>query len=103
MIGKWTEIRDAIEAFFVSHESAIVNFFKPFALALEKDGKQILIDAAMAAVTAAESTPGGGQAKMAAALAMIAETLQKEGVAYVESEARAAAELALQNLKAAAV
>lgn len=94
------DIVHEVEGVFESTSKKVAQFLKPFAAQLEAQGKVILIDAAQSAVAVGEATPGSGEVKMLAALAAFAATTAKEGVPYLESEARALIEVALQNVKA---
>lgn len=95
-----TEIKSLISRFEASPVAASIEaFFAPFISSLESEGKSIAIAAATNAVTIGESTPGTGEVKMAAALAAFSATVAAQGLPYVESEARALIEVALQNLK----
>lgn len=99
--NEWHDLVQKAESLFVSNSSVLVAFLKPWAAQLEQEGKTVLIDAAQAAVTVGEATPGSGEDKMLAALAAFAASCVKESLPYIESEARALIEVALQNFKAA--
>lgn len=88
-----------VKGWFISKVPEIESFFAPFISSLETEGKTVLIAAATSAVTVGEATPGTGEAKMLAALAAFSSTVVAQGLPYVESEARALIEIALQNLK----
>lgn len=100
-MSEFTEIRDEVENFFISKVPEVEAFFKPFIASLEAEGKTVLIAAATSAVATGEATPGTGEAKMLAALASFSATVLAQGIPYVESEARALIEVALQNFKSA--
>ncbi|WP_020471451.1 hypothetical protein [Zavarzinella formosa] len=97
-MSTFTKIRDAVEGFFTG---PVWNFVKPFITALEADEQQVLITAAKNAVSAGFATEGGGEVKMAAALASFTAEVIAKGLPFIESQARALIELALQNAKAA--
>lgn len=98
-MSEWTEFRDKVESFFVSESQVVIDFLKPFASTIEAEGKQILISAATNAVSVGEAAPGTGLVKMEAALAAFSATIIAQGLPYIESEARALIEVALQNFK----
>lgn len=96
-MSTWTKFRDNVELFFTS---TVWNFMKPFVAILESQGSSILIAAAENAVAIGFSTSGGGQVAMAAALASFSAEVVAKGLPFIESEARALIEVALQNVKA---
>ena len=87
-----------IEAFF---SGTLWGFLKPFIESIEKDGGHLLITAAQNAVAVGFAAPGGGEAKMLAALAAFSAEVAANGLPFVESQARALIEVALQSAKAA--
>jgi hypothetical protein len=97
-----SHIWDAIKHLFVSTSQAIIEFLQPFALAIEQGGEEILITAAKNAVQVGFAAPGDGSAKMAAALAAFTEEVTAKGLPFLENQARALIEVALQNAKASA-
>jgi hypothetical protein len=97
-MSTWTKVRDAIENFF---SGPVWAFVKPFIESLEANGSQILIAAAENAVAIGFTATGGGEAKMAEALASFSAEVAAKGLPYIESQARALIELALQKKKAA--
>jgi hypothetical protein len=97
-MSAWTNIRNAIEAFF---SGPVWNFIKPIVLVIESQGGQMLITAAENAVAAGFAAGGGGPAMMAAALTVFETEVVKNGLPFIESQARALIELALQKAKAA--
>lgn len=97
-MSTWTKVRDAIESFFTG---PVWAFLKPFAAILESEGSSILIAAAENAVTVGFAATGGGDVKMAAALAAFSADVVTKGLPFVESQARALIEVALQKAKAA--
>ncbi len=96
-MSTWTKIRDAVEGFF---SGPVWTFVKPFIQIIESQGGQILITAAENAVVAG-ATAGGGAAAMTAALASFEAEVVAKGLPFVESQARALIEVALQKAKAA--
>jgi hypothetical protein len=94
------KVWEHIKEWFVSESKEIIEFLKPVVKIIERDGKQLLIATAITAVQQAQQAGGSGSDKMSAALKSIEATLMTAGIAFVESEARMIAELALQNLKA---
>ena len=94
----WVKVRNAVTSFFTG---TMYNFLKPFIDTIERNGGQILIAAAENAVQVGFATTGGGQAAMAAALKAFASQVASQGLPFIESQARAMIELALQRAKAA--
>jgi hypothetical protein len=97
-MSTWVKLRDAVEAFFTGPVAA---FISPFLKAIEQQGPTLLIAAAENAVAAGFAAPGAGEAKMVAALASFSAEMVAKGLPFVESQARALIEVALQNAKAA--
>jgi hypothetical protein len=97
-MSTWTKVRDAVESFFTG---PVWDFLKPFAAILESEGSSILIAAAEDAVTAGFAAPGNGEAKMAVALASFSAEVIAKGLPFIESQARALIEVALQKAKVA--
>ena len=97
-MSTWTHLRDAVEGFFTG---TVWTFLKPFVVSIERNGGRILIAAAENAVQAGFAATGGGQASMAAALASFSAQVVAEGLPFIESQARALIEVALQKAKAA--
>ena len=105
-------VKNAVVSLFTSVKSKLVAFFSAgasaIATSIEKQlpeaGEEIVTfveTAALDAVTAAEVTPGGGTAKMTAALAAFAVDLATKGITLAETEMRALLENALLQFKAA--
>jgi len=80
-------------------QAAATGFFDALARSIEENGGQVLRNAALAAVRAAEATGGPGEKKFAAALNQVILTLQTEGVPVVINAVRGAIEaaVALEN------
>lgn len=97
-MSTWTSVRNAVEAFFTGY---VWDFLKPFVMTIESQGGQILVAAAESAVSVGFTTPGDGTVKMAAALASFSASMVAQGLPFIESQARALIEVALQNAKAA--
>ena len=95
-MSTFTKLRDT---FFSFIEGPLWNFLKPFVDALESQGSTILIAAAENAVAVGFATAGGGQVAMAAALASFSAEVVEKGLPFVESQARALIEVALQKAK----
>lgn len=95
-MSTWTKVRDAVEDFFTG---TVMSFLKPFISTLESQGGSILISAAETAVTAGFAATGGGSAAMAAALSVFESQVVANGIPFIESQARALIEVALQNVK----
>lgn len=97
-MSTFTKIRDAVEGFFTG---PVWNFIKPFVTALEGEEQGVLITAAKNAVSVGFATPGTGEAKMLAALASFTAEVTEKGLPFIESQARALIEVALQSIKTA--
>lgn len=95
-MSAWTKVRDAVEGFFTG---PLWTFLSPFVTALESEEGQVLITAAENAV-AIGFTAGGGAVGMTAALASFEAEVIAKGLPFVESQARAIIEVALQKAKA---
>lgn len=95
-MSTWTKVRDAVESFFTG---PVWSFIKPFAEALESEEGQVLIAASENAVQVGFATPGDGIVKMTAALASFSAEIISKGLPFVESQARALIEVALQKAK----
>lgn len=88
-----------IEAFIFG---PVWAFVKPFITIIESEGGQLLIAAAENAVLAgATAITGGGAAAMSAALASFEAEVVAKGLPFIESQARALIEVALQRAKTA--
>ncbi len=97
-MSTFTKIRDYVESFFTG---PVWSFIKPTIMALESAEGTVLINAAENGVAVGFSTPGDGTIKMAAALASFSTEVVAKGMPFLESQARALIELALQKAKAA--
>ena len=87
-----------VAAFF---SGPVWAFLLPFVHAIESQGGAILVGAAEAALAAGFAAGGTGEAKMKAALAFFAAEVTEKGLPFIESQARALIEAALQKAKAA--
>lgn len=94
LLDKWHDLL----AWIVRIKPAVLDFIKPTLQKVTED--EIAI--AEAAVAIGFTTPGSGEVKMLAALAYFAAQSAAKELPYVESQARALIELALQNAKTAA-
>lgn len=97
-MSEFTKIRNYLENLFTG---PIWRFLKPFIAIVESEGSTILIAAAENAVSVGFAMSGGGAAAMTAALASFAAEVTAKGLPFIESQARALIEVALQNAKAA--
>lgn len=87
-----------IKGFFSKEEEAVVAFVSALIHNIAQNGGQVLMDAATAAVTAAENTGGTAAVKFAAAQASITATLVAEGAPVIMSAVNAAIEAAVSAL-----
>lgn len=94
------DLQNAFHDFINSLEAFFLSFVHPLLLSIKENGGKVLIDAAIAAVAAAETSGGDGNAKMAAAEASVVETLTKEGIPVVKNAIRGAIEAAVASLRA---
>lgn len=97
-MSTWTKVRDEFVSFITG---PVWDFLHPFVAAIESQGGQILIAAAESAVAAGFAAPGDGAAKMVVALASFSAEVAAKGIPFIESQARALIEVALQKAKAA--
>ena len=81
-------------------ESGILNFFDDLAESIEQNGGQVLRDAAMEAVKAAEQTGGSGEDKFKAALASVISVLESQGLPLVMNAIKGAIEGAVAKMRA---
>ena len=95
-------VEQGIGEFFAGVGRILSNFFGALAQSVASNGGKVLIDAATAAVAAAEATGGDASAKLAAAQGAIVATLRAEGIPVVMNAVNGAIEAALANLKAQA-
>ncbi len=93
-------------SFFSDLEAAVLKFFQGIGFfsalfqSIAANGGQVLLDAAMSAVIAAEQAGGTGAQKMASAIAAVEAKLAAEGLPVVENAIRGAIEAAVAQLKA---
>lgn len=85
---------------FTETETLVVKFGTPMLASIEKNGGQVLVQAATDAVVAAETAGGTGEVKAAAALAAVSADLLSKGVPVVVNAAKGAIELAVADLQA---
>jgi hypothetical protein len=81
------------------HDSAL-GFFDALATAIENSGGQVLRDAALAAVQAAETAGGSGDDKFKAAVASVIAVLEKEGIPVAVNAVQGAVLGAVAKVKA---
>lgn len=84
-----------------SFTGGALDFFEALATSIEASGGQILRDAAINAVKAAETNGGSGKAKFDAAYAQVVSTLQAEGIPFLVSAVNGAIEAAVAKIKGA--
>lgn len=93
LLDEW----NSFKAWVVSISPKVIAFIKPIAIQIKDDE----IGIAEAAIAVGATTSGDGQAKMTAALAYFAQQSLTKEIPFVESQARALIEIALQNAKSA--
>jgi Na+/H+-dicarboxylate symporter len=81
--------------------SDVYAFVKPTIAMFQRDGRKALIAAATAAVAQMATTDLSTSDKREEALKLIGASLASAGLAFIESEARVALEMAYQALKGA--
>lgn len=89
----------AVEAWFSSEEKVILNFLEGAAKQIVNAGGPILINAAIAAVTAAETAGGSGADKFKAAVTATENVIKTQGIPMVSNAIAIAVEGAVANLK----
>lgn len=89
----------SVEAWFSSEEKVVLDFLEGAAKIIVANGGPVLINAAVAAVTAAETTGGTGDQKLQAATGAVVSTLKSQGLPVVQNAINAAIEGAVANLK----
>ena len=87
--GVFTTVEGELESFFSEGAAAIASTIKTQLPAATKADIEFVVQSALASVTAAEVTPGGGKAKMTAALVSFAALLATKGIALLETQMRA--------------
>ena len=90
----------SVEAWFSSEEKVVLDFLEGAAKSIVANGGPVLINAAVAAVTAAETTGGTGAQKLQAATGAVVSTLKSQGLPVMQNAINAAIEGAVANLKA---
>jgi len=93
-------LQNAFHAFVQHFESDALSFVSSLASNIVANGGKVLTDAAIAAVTAAETNGGTGQEKFAAAVASVTATLTAEGLPVVTNAVHGAIEAAVAQIKA---
>lgn len=88
-----------LQAWFSKEEQEVLPFFKGAAQQIVKNGGAVLLDAATAAVVAAEASGKSGAQKFADAIAAATSVLEKEGIPVVSSAVMTAVQAAVSNLK----
>jgi hypothetical protein len=99
--NKLHDVGHSIAGIFTAGESKALELATAAAHYVEQNGGQILRDAATAAVIAAETTPGGGMAKLAAAVTDVIAVLTTQGIPVIKSAINLAIEMALADAKQA--
>lgn len=87
-----------LENLFGAAGTEAVVFAESFITLLIEGGGPVLIDAARAGVTAAESVGGTGEVKFNAAMASVLSTLEAESIPVIINAVRGAIEAAVAEL-----
>jgi hypothetical protein len=100
IVSLFTSIKGKLETFFENGAAAIAASITKQLPQAEQDIVDFIKQAALDAVAAAETIPGGGVAKMTAAIAALGADLAGKGITLAETELRALLENALLLFKA---
>lgn len=90
----WNQIKTFLKGLI----SDITGFLTPLAKQIAKSGGQLLLQAALDAVMAAEKQGGSGSAKFKAARASVVASLQTNGVPLIENAIQGAILAAVAKL-----
>lgn len=90
---------DKVKSFLKGLISDIIGFFDPLAREIARNGGKLLLEAAMAAVIAAEQKGGSGEDKFKAAKATVIATLQSQSFPIVINAVHGALEAAVARMK----
>jgi len=94
------ELQNSWHSLVDSIRDGLLGFVSALAENIEKNGGQVLRDAALAAVKAAEATAGmSGSDKFNAALESVISTLEEQGIPVVINAVRGAIEAAVAQIK----
>lgn len=102
-MSEFKTLQNKFHDFIHSLKNSALGFFDNVAHTIEISGGQILRDAAMAAVLAAEQSGGSGEDKAKAALASVIAVLEAQGIPLVINAIKAAIEAAVANMRASNV
>ena len=94
------ELQNSWHSLVDSIRDGLLGFVSALAENIEKHGGQVLRDAALAAVKAAEANGGSGSDKFNAALESVISTLEQQGIPVVINAVRGAIEAAVAQIKA---
>lgn len=95
-MSTWTAARDKVVAFIIG---PVWGFLRPIAKIVWQRGGAILLQAAENAVGAGFASGGSNQSRMEVALTVFQKEIKAYGIPFIESQARALIELALQKVK----
>lgn len=93
------ELQNSWHSLVDSIRDGLLGFVSALAENIEKNGGQVLRDAALAAVKAAEANGGSGSDKFNAALESVISTLEEQGIPVVINAVRGAIEAAVAQIK----
>ncbi len=94
------DLQNKFHDFIHSITDVGLDFFGALSEGIEAVGGQVLRDAAMAAVLAAEQAGGSGEDKAKSALQAVIATLEHEGLPIVINLAKGAIEAAVAKMRA---
>lgn len=97
----WADITTAYHEAVTDLTAFLNGFFASAISQVANAGGQVLVNAATAAVTAAENTGGSGAAKFNAAVASVKTVLTSQGIPVVENAVQSAVLAGVANLQAA--
>lgn len=94
------DIQNRFHDFIHAIAGGAIDFFEALASAIENSGGQLLRDAALAAVQAAEANGGSGDDKFKAAYESVVDTLTKQGIPIAVNAIEGAIIAAVAKIKA---
>lgn len=95
----WNTIKKTVQNFFHKTVNSLEAGLLALAKSIADNGGDVLIAAALAAVTAAETTGGKGEDKFKAAQAAVIASLRAKGIPVVKNAVNGAIEAAVASMK----
>lgn len=100
MANFFQHLIDQIKAWLNGVEDTVADAFHAFVTDIEQSGGEVLMEAAMAAVKAAEDTKGTGAEKFKAAIDAVKDTIVAKGLVATENAVQGAVLVAVAKLNA---